>query len=408
MKSADIREALLAEIGAGKFAATGRLPSEAALCRRFGAARGTVREALAALVRAGLVAKRNGAGSFLTRMAQNRTGLIGLAIPDYDRYRFFATVRDRIEALAHRAGFDVRLVTGGDLPQAARRLVSERAEGVIFRPLLARRGATANRAFAERLKSAGIPLVLLDQDIAAPPERSEYDLVAVNNVNAGRRIASHLLARGRRRVAFLMGPRATGPNPNWENRLFGLTGELALRGVNQAVRILRFEPGNAAALRRAMLGPRRPDAIVCGNDENAVALLATLRGAGLRVPDDVALVGFDDLECARFCEVPLTTVRQPAQLIASAAIRMLLARIRNPESSPRETCLPAPLVVRDSTETQIPQRATTGAGNTSRNAGNPRSFSERTATEGETRQLAATDVQRNPRSSSGCQGSSMK
>ena len=365
MTGKDIRKALEGDIRSGKFTKTGKLPSEAQLCRRFGVARGTVREALAALQREGLIEKRNGAGSFLTRLAERRTGLIGLVIPDYVRFSFFADVKDRIEHLARRLKFNVRLVSTDktntadaidDILPHVRSLVADKAEGVIFRPFVASKDENGNREIASLLQEAGVPLVLLDQDIVQPPERSEFDLVAVNNVNAGRRIAGHLFAHGYRRVAFLMGRRGFDPNANWNNRLFGLAGELALRNADEVVRTLRFRPDNTAALLRAMSSPQRPDAIVCGNDESAVALLASLKSLGFKVPEDIGIVGFDDLECARLSSPQITTIRQPVQQIAEMAFKTLLARIRYPQNSPRETYLQAPLVIRDSTTAKAPPR----------------------------------------------------
>lgn len=358
MTSREIRQTLEGDIRGGRFAGAGKLPSEALLCRRFSVARGTVRDALAALQREGLIEKRNGAGSFLTRLAERRTGLVGLVIPDYGRFSFFADIRARIERLARRLNFQVRMVETGetdlagaldDIRQKVRGLAADRAEGVIFRPFVASRGEKANREIAGMLQEAGTPLVLLDQDIAQPPERSEFDLVAVNNVSAGRRIAGHLHLRGYRRVAFLMGRRQNGPNANWDSRLFGLAGELALRNVEEVVRTLRFDPRDEAALKRAMRSPRRPDAIVCGNDEEAAALLASLKALGYGVPGDVGVVGFDDLECSRASSPPITTIRQPVEQIAATAFKTLLARIRYPGNDPRETFLPAPLVAREST-----------------------------------------------------------
>ena len=358
MKSSEIRAALENDIRGGRFAKTGKLPSEATLCRRFGVARNTLREALASLQREGLIVKRNGSGSFLTRLAERRTGLIGLVIPDYPRFDFFANLEARIELCARRLNFQVRLVKspGDDLEDAqgkvmaeARRLVADRAEGVIFRPFMANSMDKGNREIAQVFQEAGTPLVLLDQDMVRPPERSEFDLVAVNNVNAGRRIAGHLFTRGFRRVAFLMGRRGPGSNANWNNRLFGLAGELALRCADEVVRTLRFDPSDTAALSRTMRSPRRPDAIVCGNDESAATLLRSLKSLGYEVPRDVGIVGFDDLECSRLSSPQITTIRQPVDLLASTAFKTLLARIRYPANNPREVFLAAPLVVREST-----------------------------------------------------------
>lgn len=359
VKAREIIEQLLADMRSGRYTGAGKLPSEAMLCRRFGVARGTVRVALEALRREGLIKTRDGAGSFLTRIAGRQTGLLGLVMPDYGRFGFFAQIGRHIESRARKMRFHVRLEVAREtdplrvleeMLDKARQLVADHVEGVVFRPMLTPCGDSANVRVARVFQEAETPLVLLDEDLVQPPGRSEFDLVAVNNVNAGRRIAAHLLARGYRRIAFLMGrDAALARNANWNNRLFGLGGELALRGAQDAIRILRCDPGNAAAIARVMKGPSRPEVIVCGNDEAAIALMDAMRGLGLSVPGDVALVGFDDLECARSCSPPLTTIRQPADLIAATALKMLVARIRAPGGDPREIYLPAPLVIRKST-----------------------------------------------------------
>ena len=103
------------------------------------------------------------------------------------------------------------------------------------------------------------------------------------------------------------------------------------------------------ALRKALDGANAPDAIVCGNDETAVRLLGSLRQLGRRVPEDVAVVGFDDIPMAATADPPLTTIRQPTGEIARTALRALFARIRYPNAEPREINVSAKLVARAST-----------------------------------------------------------
>jgi len=230
-----------------------------------------------------------------------------------------------------------------------RELAANRAEGVILRPFVAERMTAANGEIVRILENAEIPVVLIDSDIARPPRRSGYDLVAINNVGAGRQIADHLHERGYRRIAFLMEDNDPFTNANWGNRLFGLAGELALLGCDGSVRRLDFGPDDEKALAALMRSKARPDAIVCGNDEHAAMLVETLNRIGLRVPGDVAVVGFDDIDVARTTTPPLTTISQPVKKLAATAFKSLLARIRYPNNDPREILLDAPLVIRQST-----------------------------------------------------------
>ena len=353
----DVYEKLMREIAAGKFAKDGKLPSESKLGSTFGVSRMTVRGALAELQRQGLIEKRNGAGSFLTRRALRKSGVIGLVIPNFESFEFFTDIKDELERHCKRLNYKVRLVftrersreaAVRDIRRKVRELAIARAEGVIFRPYVDETFAAANREVVRICQRVEIPVVLIDSDITRPPERSDCDLVAVNNIDAGRRIADHLHQRGYKQIAFLSERRKSVRNANWNNRLFGLAGELALLGSSNGVRSLDFAPTDTRALAAALRGKSRVDAIVCGNDESAAAVLKTLDKLGKRVPDDVAVVGFDDIALARTTVPPLTTISQPVRKIAATAFKSLLARIRYPNSDPREIFLTAPLVPRRS------------------------------------------------------------
>lgn len=357
MTAREIQEQVLRDIMTGVYAENGKLPSEGKLAETFGVSRMTVRVALDELVRQGLIEKRNGAGSFLTKRAARRSGLIGLVIPDYADYGFFAAIKSEVERHAARLGYRVELVFTRERNREAavlemrrkvRELAAARAEGIIFRPFVAEERAGASREIVSIFRHAEIPVVLIDADITRPPARSDCDLVSVDNIAAGRRIAEHLHERGYHRIGFLMQSKAPHANANWSNRLFGLAGELALIGHDEGVRQLRFSPLDTDALDKFLRSRPKTEAIVCGNDEQAAALLDALAVRGKRVPEDIAVIGFDDIPLARTLTPPLTTVSQPVRKIAATAFKTLLARIRYPNNDPREIYLPAPLVIRRS------------------------------------------------------------
>lgn len=358
MTGKEIKEQLIKNIMSGVYSSTGRLPGETNLANAFGVSRMTLRMALDELRRQGLIEKRNGVGSFLTKRAFRRSGLIGLVIPDYEAYGFFAEIKNEVERHAARLGYRVELVSTSarshgnierDIRSKIRKLATAPAEGVVLRPFVTEEYSEMNREIVEILRDADVPVVLIDSDITRPPERSGFDLVAVNNIGAGRQIAGHLYERGYRRMAFLMQNRSPFANANWGNRLFGLAGELALRGCEEGVHQLDFASTDDLALDSLMKGRNRPEAIVCGNDEQAANLMKTLGRLGKRIPHDVAVVGFDDIALARSATPPLTTISQPVKKLAATAFKTLLARIRYPNNDPREILLDAPLVARQST-----------------------------------------------------------
>lgn len=354
-KTSEIRTWLLDEIKRGAFDRNAPLPGDLELAERFKVSRGTVRMAFADLQRQGVIERCRGAGTFLSERGVRKSGVIGFLFPEVDTCGFFGDVRDAFVRFARRYGYSVLTdkisstepeAIAGEMRRFARRLAVRPVEGVIFRPLVSNDHAAINREVVSIFEHAQTPVVLFDSDIVGKPERSGCDIVAVNNVDSGRTVAAHLIDGGRKRIAFLMVDCVAGRNINLMDRFFGVAGESVVRGLKDGVRPVTFDPDDGVALQRLYRSHWRPDAIVCGNDEVAVRLVETLKRVGLRIPEQVAVVGFDDIACARASVPPLTTVRQPSAAIAKTLLRTLLTRIRDPESDPREVYLEAPLVLR--------------------------------------------------------------
>ena len=157
-------------------------------------------------------------------------------------------------------------------------------------------------------------------------------------------LGGHLVEAGARRICFLVHRRCAA-----SVRLRS-SGVLSAAGDKPGVRawVLCAEPDESTEIRK-LLSKEKPDAIVCGNDKTAARLRQTLARLGKRVPEDVMLAGFDDVQIAFIMTPQLTTVHQPCEDIAEAAFSALLERMRRPNIPPREIFLPARLVVREST-----------------------------------------------------------
>lgn len=200
-----------------------------------------------------------------------------------------------------------------------------------------------------RLRSAGIAPVLVDRFSAD----AEFSSVSVDSVAGGRLAVDHLIESGRRRIAFVGGPmqlrqmndRLAGARASAENA----TARVELEVV--ATTAMTVDEG-AAAGARILARPRRdwPDAVFAGNDLLALGLLQSLVSAGrMLVPDEIALIGFDDTIFAAAAAVPLSSIRQPSRMIGRTALRIVLEEAADPESIPRQTVFPPELVVRRST-----------------------------------------------------------
>jgi LacI family transcriptional regulator len=200
----------------------------------------------------------------------------------------------------------------------------------------------------ERLRAAGTPVVLVDRTAGT----RNLSSVAVDDVEGGRLAAQHVLDLGRRRLAFVGGP----PDlEQMQDRLAGAKSaassvpDAAIETV--ATRALSFEDGRLAAKELLERPPaERPDAILAGNDLVAIGALQVLMGEGrLRIPEDVAIVGYDDIDFASAAVVPLSSVRQPRELIGQTAVRILREEAENPALEPRHVVFKPELVVRAST-----------------------------------------------------------
>ena len=188
-------------------------------------------------------------------------------------------------------------------------------------------------------------MIGVDLDIAGP--RASW--VSSDNVGGARLAVRHLHALGHTRIATITGTLATRPG---SDRLLGYRSELqalgleARPGYEQAGDFYR-ESGEAA-MRSLLALPEPPTAVFVAADMMAVGALEAVRAAGLRVPEDVALVGFDDVQLAPFIDPPLTTIRQDRIGIGLAAGRALIEKIEHPERTLPALTLPVELIVRRS------------------------------------------------------------
>ncbi|MDU0345055.1 LacI family DNA-binding transcriptional regulator [Microbacterium sp. KSW2-29] len=257
---------------------------------------------------------------------------------------FFAAVARGAEARAADDGYVVLLGSSGADGDHERLYLDQfreqRVAGVLLTP------ADAGGDVVERLAQAGIPVVLVDEHTAD----AEVCTVSVDDVEGGHLAVAHLLAQGRRRIGFVAGPLATR---QVADRLAGARRAVAeVEGA--ALEIIETDGMTVLAGRAA--GERlrertdRPDAVFAANDLLAVGLLQALTMlGGIRVPDDIALVGYDDIDFAAATVVPLTSVRQPAEALGSTAVDLLLRQLDGElDPSERQVRFRPELVVRAS------------------------------------------------------------
>lgn len=275
-----------------------------------------------------------------------RVRTLGLAIANLDN-PFFVDVAIGAEERCAELGVGVVITNSGYDPVRETHnldlLVQSRVQGVIIAPV------DENSSRLEMLKDRGVPMVFVDR---VGDDRDCWSVV-VDDFRGGQLGIRHLIAAGHTRIAFLGHPETS---PKVRTRLAGArsvveeTPGVTLELIEAAS--WTIEAGRMAATRLTERDPgRRPTAVFCANDMVALGLEQQLLRDGVRVPGDIAIVGYDDLEWASVSSVPLTTVRQPRHGLGRTAVDMIMELLGRPSARiPRSNhvVLPPELVVRDS------------------------------------------------------------
>ena len=321
-------------IDEGGIAPGERLPSESQLCGQFGVSRNAVRQAIHTLLHEGRVETIKGVGTFCRPRkpiipVSTSIGLVEFFISSYI---YPEIIRGCYNTLS-RKGFDL-LVNQSEYNLEQERTIlmdlrKKKVGGIIIAPIYGA-GDRSNALLLEEIQSEGIAVVLCDDYF---PGRS-FSSVVLDDHAGGEEAASHLWRKGHRKIGlffqkdFLV--KAT--------RMKGVVDFLGRQGAPvQDAWIVGFNgqgptSGAPAAAERFLRDAKElPTAFVCGNDEDAMHLIEAAERKGIRVPDDLSVVGFDNSNIAQLEKVSLTSVHHPSFLIGEKAAEILLDKILHPE-----------------------------------------------------------------------------
>lgn len=281
-------------------------------------------------------------------LKQNSTRTLGMIIPDNSN-PYFAEIIRGVEHCCFTAGYNLILCNSDSelARQSAnlRVLAEKRIDGLIFV------AAGKDPELGERLEALHLPLVLVDREVPG----LDCDLVEVDHAAGSELATRHLLGLGHPFVACISGPANLSPSTQ---RRAGWKRALAAAGLSRregdVVRGDFTSAGGYQAMKTLLARPVRPSAVFVCNDLMAIGALCAAHEAGLRLPGDLSIVGFDDIALAAYTTPPLTTVAQPKQAIGTAAAAMLLNRINDPHSESRRQILQPELRVRQSTAAFTP------------------------------------------------------
>ncbi|NAZ87246.1 LacI family DNA-binding transcriptional regulator, partial [Kineococcus indalonis] len=276
------------------------------------------------------------------RLRTGRTGLIALALPEVD-IPYYAELARHVVDAAHERGYTVLIEQTSASLEAERALLDAPEAGLVDGVLLDPVAVSAAELQARHLQT---PMVLLGEG----PAPEQVDHVGIDDHAAAREATAHLLASGRRRVAFL-GVQPGARAATARRRHDGWAAALREAGAAGAPALVapEFSPdAGARAVRAALAAGRTFDALLCPSDLLAVGAVSALAEAGVPVPEQVAVVGFDDIALAAYTTPALTSVRLDRAAIAATALDLLAERIDGADGPGRRRTTAHRLVVRRS------------------------------------------------------------
>ncbi|HLO30939.1 MAG TPA: GntR family transcriptional regulator [Anaerolineales bacterium] len=350
-----------ARIASGEWTAGAQIPTEAELESQLQVSRVTIRQALSAAVEEGLVVRLPGKGTFVSGKDSSTAihkpeGFIGYVVPHLSS-SFNVQILLGVESILKEKGYHLIFCNSeGDLSkenQLLQSLETNGMSGYIVQPVY----APENDRSLIHLASKGDRIVLIDRNLPG----IAIDTVMSNHFEGGQRVVRHLIDQGYREIVYL----AHEPIqlPSIAERLRGYQAAMTSAKLNpQApfvvggpIELGYVQDQNSPTLHENLAvemiadllrGPARPEAIVAMNDLVAMLVLEAAEQVGLRIPDDLGVVGFDNLDCAVTND--LTTAAQRPYEIGSEAARLLLQRIHGDKDASKQMQLPTQLIIRGS------------------------------------------------------------
>ena len=333
------------------------IPSEKALCAEFNVARGTLRQAQRRLEDEGYLRREQGRGTFVQAAPHQVTGpdartrRVGFIMP-YVRDSSVPTIFVGFQEASERLGWSVlfRQANSGIDEQRTtiERLISERVAGIALYA-----ADSDNASPLAEIIPPGFPIVLIDRYLKGV----NADYVASDHFGGALWAVQYLIDKGHRRIGFV---RWLSSASSIEHRMLGYQQAQRERGIpidpSLTFHVEGYPTVDITALVAYLARSDRPTAVMAANDQIAIALYRAAMIAGLRVPDDLSIVGFDDLDISSRLEPPLTTLAQPFKQVGETAVHLLHRRINGGGAVQRIT-LSSQLMVRDSVAALVAEPA---------------------------------------------------
>ena len=273
-------------------------------------------------------------------MVSGKSRMIGVVVA-YLENQFYPDVLEKLSNAFQEKGYHVLVFmaanTSDNIDAVVDEILDYQVDGIIAASV------SMSSDLSERCRAAQIPMVLFNRS----QDEASMSAVTSANVDGGRKVAEFLLAGGHRKIGYIAGWEGASTQRDRET---GFVDGLASAGVKLYARTVgNFHMDQARAATLEMFATDPPDAVFVANDHMALAVMDTLRfELGLRVPEDVSVVGYDDVAMCAWPSYNLTTVRQPANRMVAETVNVMLSKIQNIETIPRKIEIDGPLIVRGS------------------------------------------------------------
>ena len=286
-----------------------------------------------------------------SNLRNKKSNTIGIVVPLINRH-FFSSVISGAEDVAYKAGYNVVISQSNDLADKEINIVHSmflnRVDGLIISISM----QTETFDHLKLFRKKNIPLVFFDR---AVPE-IETDKIVVDDFAGGFRVTQHLIDQGYKRIGHLAGPQNLMTYFDRKNGYMealqknGISFDESLININK----LTSEDG-VAAVQQLMSLQNPPDAIFCGNDTTALSAMIYLRDKGIRIPEDVGIVGFSNEPFSKVVSPSISTIAQPGFEMGQKAAELIILKIENKERTFHTIVLPTELIVRESSNRKSKQ-----------------------------------------------------
>ena len=281
-----------------------------------------------------------------SNLRNKKSNTIGIVVPLINRH-FFSSVISGVEDVAFKAGYNVVISQSNDLAakeiSIVQSMFSNRVDGLIISIAM----QTDSYDHLKLFKKKNIPLVFFDRVV---PE-IETDKIVVDDFAGGFQVTQHLIDQGYMRIGHLAGPQNL---TTYLDRKHGYMEALKTNGIAYdesliIVNTLTSDEG-VPAIQQLMSLSNPPDAVFCGNDTTALSVMIYLRDNGIRIPEDMGLVGFSNEPFSKVVSPSISTIAQPGFLIGQKAAELIIQKIENKDRTYQKIVLPTDLIIRDSSD----------------------------------------------------------